>query len=249
MSEIKSVDIKGLLDTYEFPYTLPGSGNELLIKPITTGQMKKILAYEDESDPYIIEEALDKLISDCVLTEDFNIDDLYLQDRFCLLLEIRKVTKGDSYQFNWKCPSCKVENIETLKISELPVKSFNPQDNIIEINNRLKFEVGFPTRGDQKNAIGRVLGRKLSYRERQVEIQTGTFANCVGKVHTPDGVFEDIPFDDKVYILDNAPNESFERFTQWFVDNDFGVDFKREVGCRECGHREKIEIPLSDFFV
>ena len=179
MSDNKTVDIKGLLDTYEFPYTMLSDGKQLLIKPITTGQMKKILAYENENDPYVIEEALDKLISDCVITEDFDVSTTYLQERFALLLEIRKVTKGDSYSFNWKCPKCKVENVESVKVSELPVKQYGCENNVIAINDKLSFEVDFPTRADQKDAINRLKGKKLGYREKQVEVQTGTFA-CIG---------------------------------------------------------------------
>lgn len=249
MSDVQIVDIKGLLDTYEFPYTLPGSGQELLIKPITTGQMKNILAYENENDPYIIEEALDKLISSCVVTADFDINQLYLQDRFSLMLEIRKVTKGDGYTFNWKCPKCAVENVENVSISRLNVKPFNREDNIITINERLKFEVDFPTRGDQKDAINRFKGGKVGYRQKQIEVQMGTFANSVKKVHTPEGEFDEVPFDDKVYILDNITSEVFEKFTNWFKDHEFGVDFEQNLRCVGCAHEEKMDIPLSDFFV
>ena len=249
MSEVQIVDIRGLLDSYEFPYTLPGSGQELLIKPITTGQMKKVLVYEDETDPFVIEEALDKLITDCVTTPDFNVETLYLQDRFSLLLEIRKVSKGDTYQFSWKCPKCKVDNMNGVVISGLDVKPFNREDNIIPINERLKFEVDFPTRADQKDAIHRVKGKPMGYREQQVEVQTGTFANSVKKVHTPEAVLDNIPFDDKVFILDNISSDVFETFTTWFKEHDFGVDFVSDVMCISCQHKEKMDIPLSDFFV
>jgi hypothetical protein len=249
MSEVKTVDIKGLLDTYEFPYTLVGSGQELLIRPITTGQMKKVLAYEDETNPYVVEEALDKLIASCVVNQDFNIDDVYLQDRFSLLLEIRKVTKGDSYQFNYKCKKCGVDNMVTLLLSELPVKPFIREDNVLTINDKLQFEVDFPTRADQKDAVLRVKGRNLPHRENVVEVQTGTFANAIKKVHTPEGVLEDVSFEDKVYILDNISGEVFENFTNWFKDHDFGVEFEKEVTCMSCANKENADIPLSDFFV
>ena len=249
MSEGKIVDIKGLLDTYEFPYTLPGSGEKLLIKPITTGQMKRIMVYEDETDPYAVEEALDKLITDCVVSDGFDISNIYLQDRFSLLLEIRKVTKGDNYEFNWTCPKCKTSNMNAILLSELPVKPFSREGNVLTINERLKFEVDFPTRGDQKLAVKKLAGRKMGYRERQVEVQTGTFANSIKKAHTPDGVMEDISYEDKIYILDNISSTVFEEFTKWFVEHDFGIEFEKEISCNGCENTEKVDIPLSDFFV
>lgn len=249
MSDIKSVDIKGLLDTYEFPYTLLGSGQELLIRPITTGKMKKILAYENETDPYIVEEALDKLITDCVVNKDFNISELYLQDRFALLLEIRKVTKGNSYQFGYKCSQCKLENIKVLDMSELNVKEYNLIDNVIEINDNLKFEVDYPTRGNQITAVSRTKGRKLSPTEKQIDVQLGTFAASIKKVYTPEGVAENVPVEDIIYVLDNITSSRFEVFANWYQVHDFGVEFKTECKCMGCGHDHKMEIPLSDFFV
>lgn len=249
MSDVKSVDIRGLLDIYEFPYTLSGSGRELLIRPITTGQMKRILAYEDETDPYVVEEALDRLISDCVVNKDFDINQLYLQDRFALMLEIRSVTKGNTYQFNYKCPKCRLENVGVVNLSELPVKSLNRDNNVITVSEKLKFEVDFPTRADQKDAVKKTIGKNLSYHEKIVDVQTGTFANAIKRVHTPDEVLENVSFEDKVYILDNISSTVFQQFGNWFKEHDFGVDFTSAVRCGGCGHEEKIDIPLSDFFV
>ena len=249
MSDIKAVDIKGLLDTYEFPYTLPGSGEELLIKPITTGQMKRILVYEDEVDPYIVEEALDKLISSCVVNEDFDIDKLYLQDRFSLMLELRRVTKGDMYEFQYKCPKCRVQNLDSIKISELPVKPLDRGENVITINDKLKFELDFPTRGGQKIAVERARQKNLSNIELAVEAQTGTYASAVTKVHAEEEVLENVSLEDKIFILDNIISDVFDQFTNWFSDKEFGVEFAKDMKCFSCGHEQKMDIPLSDFFV
>lgn len=250
MSELKSVDIKGLLDTYEFPCKLPGSGDELLIKPVTTGQMKKILAYENETDPSIVEDALDRLIESCVLTEGFNINEIYLQDRFYLLMEIRKVSKGASYNFRYRCPVCGVENFKVVNLNDLNVKTFEKCDNIIKISDKLKFEVDFPTRGEQKDAVGKVKKLlNLSPHEKEAEIVLYTFANSVIKVHTPSGIVDDVAFEDKLYILNNISSGVFDEFKKWFGDNDFGLEFKTKVTCTNGDFEKDMDISLSDFFV
>ena len=98
-----TIDFRNYLNVYEFNTTLPGSGEEVTFRPITTGQLKKLLIYENETDPMVIEGALDDLISSCIVNEDFNINDLYLQDRFFLLVEIRKKSKGENYSFQYNC--------------------------------------------------------------------------------------------------------------------------------------------------
>lgn len=249
MSEVKSVDIRSLIDSYEFPCKLPGTDQELLIKPITTGQMKKILAYENETDYFIVEEALDKLVSDCVLTEGFNIDDLYLQDRFFLLLEIRKITKGSSYSFNFKCPKCEVDNLKSFSLDDLVIKDKVVSDYIIKINDGLKLEVDFPTRRNQKDAIIDANERGLKDKEREIEVITSTFAGCIKKAHTKNDVIDEISFSDKIYLLDNITSGKFDEFKSWFEENEFGVDFEILVGCAHCDFEDKQKIPLSDFFV
>ena len=250
MSEDKFVDIRGLLDSYEFPCTLPGSGRTLLIKPITTGQMKKILVYEDETDPHVIEQALDKLISGCVVSDNFDIDDLYLQDRFYLLLEIRKVSKGSSYNFGFKCPKCKFENIRNFSLDDLTNRPMGDSDGMIKINDKMKFKVDFPTRKDQKDAFEKYpVNKKMSDKEREVEIITATFSNCIKEIHTKDGIVSDVPIDDKMYVLDNIPSDVFDSFKQWFVDNGFGIEFKIPVTCGGCDFEKTMDIPLSDFFI
>ncbi|HRR48413.1 MAG TPA: hypothetical protein P5293_00335 [Bacteroidales bacterium] len=114
---------------YEFETVLPGSGKTVKFKPISTGQIKKLLMYENAEDQAVIETALDDVLAGCVLGEDFKIDDLYLQDRFYLLLEIRKATKGNTYQFQTVCPSCGSQSLQTVNLSEMPVK-------VLELNKK-----------------------------------------------------------------------------------------------------------------
>jgi len=249
MSENKSVDVRSLFDSYEFPCTLPGSGEKLLVRPITTGQMKKILIYEDETDVGIVEEALDKLITECVVTEGFNINKLYLQDRFYLLLEIRKISKGSTYNFNFKCPECKLDNIKSFSLDDLNVKKKQEEiDNIIKINSKFSLVIDFPTREDQKAAFNYVKRKKLKGRQREIEMATTLYACCVKKVISTDGDVNNIPLDDKIYILDNLMSSQFDEFKEWFEKNEFGVDFDVEVSCINCDFTAKQSIPLTDFF-
>ena len=103
MSENKLVSH---LNIYNHIFTIPSSKKVVTYKPISTGQMKRLLIYENNKNPLIIEQVLDDLIIGCVITEGFDIDVLTLQDRFDLLIEIRKQSKGNDYTFNFKCPTC-----------------------------------------------------------------------------------------------------------------------------------------------
>jgi len=107
---------------YEFESELPGTGKLVTFKPITTGQIKRLLLYETSEDMDSIEKSLDNIISECVIDEDFDVGELYLQDRFYLLLEIRKATKGNTYSFQSRCSKCESQSAQSVNLSKLEVK-------------------------------------------------------------------------------------------------------------------------------
>lgn len=242
----QNVDLRNLVDNYDFPCTLP-SGIELKIRPITTAKMKRILAYENEKDSLVIEEALDDLIKSCVVNEDFNLDDLYLQDRFFLLIELRKISKGVNYTFNFNCPVCKVENIKTVVLSELEVTPYGVENNIVEFTDKIKFDVSFPTRGNQLTAA-KTVPKTLGESERLADIGMLMYAQCINRVLVDDNEVE-ASLEDKLYLLNNVPTSSFDTFKKWFSDNDFGVNFEFEARCMSGDFTRKTEIPLEGFFV
>lgn len=120
-----SDNFKRYLNFYEWETTLPGSGAKVKYKPITTGQIKRLLLYGEIDDSTSIENALDTLISECVVTEGFNIKEQYLQDRFYLMVEIRNVTKGYKYTFPSNCFMCDSQTHQTVDLSKMVVKKLN----------------------------------------------------------------------------------------------------------------------------
>lgn len=117
-------DFRTMLNPYVFEAKLPGTGEDIKFKPITTRQLKRALLYENVEDIGKVEEALDEIITECVITADFDIDKIYLQDRFFLLLELRKVTKGNMYTFQAICTDCGGQFMQTVNLSDLSVTHY-----------------------------------------------------------------------------------------------------------------------------
>jgi hypothetical protein len=117
-----SSNFKNYLNTFRFDTLLPGSGEKVTFTPLTTGQIKKILLYQTSDEEADVEEALDEMINECVVEpENFEIKDLYIQDRFYLLVELRKATRGATYNFQSICTSCGSQSNQSLNLSDLPV--------------------------------------------------------------------------------------------------------------------------------
>lgn len=246
-----SVNLKNYVNQYEFPFTIPSTADNIVFKPITTGQMKNLLIYEDESVT-TVEKILDDVIKGCVITNGFNLDVLKLQDRFSLLIEIRRKSKGSAYNFETKCIKCGVQGPKGVELDKLENIPFNPDvDKVIKISDSMTIEIDYITRRHQRMASEIVEKTKgLNQNQMLAQIASYTYAFAITKFITPDGDFtqDDVNVADVVDMLDSISEQSYQHINNWFIDNDYGTVFKAEYMCGSCGHKETIDIPVSYFF-
>lgn len=298
-------NFRSYINSYVFETDLPGSGMSVSFKPVTTGQIKKLLLYETTEDPMAIETALDDMITECVVKpEKFDTRSLYLQDRFFLLVEIRKATRGATYQFQTVCTSCGSQSQQNINLSNLPVTKLTKKNKIVEIETKeitsIK-PVSKPKKGklvskidDEDNIEEKpkeekpkdtktvdwdvvVLNDNISVRlvlvtrelqhqafeifkskhvdiekvgeiERTLEMTTLLYALCIKGIITPEGEETDVPLEEKIFLLDNIQQSEQEKISNWFENNDFGIDFSFDTTCAHCGFKERKGVPVENFF-
>jgi len=256
-------DFKKYLNVYEFDTVLPGSGRTVKFKPVTTGQMKELLVYENETSPAVIETALDKLITTSIVDEEFDLLDLYLQDRFFLMLEIRRKTKGDHYQFEFKCPQCGSQVLQSVNLANLPVKVFGEVQNVVELNDNISVELDFVKRRDQVIAYEIVDKHFQNLTPTQQATEAALIANALAirAIITPEGRDDNVSIEDRKFFLEEIPRGEYDLINDWFEKNNFGVDFTFDLTCKHiyapepgkthgvpCGFRQKTDIPMENFF-
>ena len=242
-----------LLNQYDHEHTILETKKTIKIKPITTGQMKAILQYEGSDDPSVVDRILDDIINGCVITEGFNVDDLTLQDRFHLLIGIRKVSKGSEYTFNIKCPMCGVESIQMVNLDDLEITQYPENiDRKIKINNNLTIHLDYIRRGQQKQCVDLVskMG-KLTDSQVMSEVATYMYAFGMIKFETKVGEIKDISIDDRKEFLDNLGADSYDPINNWYEKYDYGIKFKHTVVCKagtKCNFSKEEDIPITGFF-
>lgn len=240
-----------LLNQYDHEHVVMETGKILNIKPITTGQMKAILQYEGSDDPLVVDRILDDLINGCVTTDGFNVDSLTLQDRFDLLIAIRKVSKGSMFTFNIKCPKCGVESIQNVDLDALEVIPYPKDiDRKVKVNNNLTVSFDFIRRGHQKKAVELVDGVDLTENQKRSEIATYLYAFGMTKFETKVGEIKDITIHDKKEFLDNLPASAYDVINDWFEKSNYGTTFKYQLTCKagSCGYKKEESIPITGFF-
>jgi hypothetical protein len=247
-----SSNFRKYLNKYEFKTVLPGSGEEITFRPITTGQMKSLLIHEKEIEMAKIEEILDSLLSECVVKpEDFDITSLYVHDRFYFLIELRKYTRGTIYEFEHICPDCGSQSVQgvdlkTLKIEKLP-KNLK---KVVKIDDNISVRLDFPKRSDQKLAYDILTeAPDINDMQRTAELGTIVSALTIKSIITPEGEDKEVPLDERIFFVESLSTQMYEKIAD-FSSKNFGIDFTTEINCKnkKCKYKKVIDIPPENFF-
>jgi len=240
---------RDLINMYSFTCNLPGTGEEIEFKPVTTGQLKRLLTYENETNPVLQERAIDELIKSSIITEGYNIDDMYVEDRFYFIIQIRKKSKGEVIEFSHDCKECKSQSLIRVNLDDLPVISKKENENPeVELSNGVKVKLKHITRRDQKLISAKSL-KGLKDTKLSAELQTLSTALGIESVTTKEhGEETDIQLADRKYLIENIPMGEFEKLRNWYEDNFFGIDFKYNIVCFHCKNEIKMDITAESAF-
>jgi len=237
------------INTYEFTCNLPGDGNEVKFKPVNTGTLKKLLTYEKETSLLIQEQALDDMILASVLTEDFNINELYLEDRFFLLVELRKKTKGEVLEFSLTCPNCNSQSLQRIDLDKMPVTPLDPEaDNVVDLGNGIKIYLRRLKRKHQKEIHPSMIAQHLTDLQKQAEVQILYHACAIDKVESEGGVDDNLRLSDKKFLLENIPTGEYDKIRDKLDEMSFGVDLAYNTSCRQCDYEQKTMVPIENNF-
>lgn len=245
----KKFDLKSIKSIYEFEAHLPGSGDYVRFKPFTTGQIKKILAFEGEEDPIVISEVINTLLDEVILSEDIHVHDLLTRDREYLLLEIRNKTKGPKWQTEYKCQECKSQNILSVNLEELPTTRL-VQDLVdfeLKIMPTLTINMRFLTVADELEVLTR-LDKSLSDTQKSAELVISMVASSIDSIVVNGKLIADMSFEDKKFFLEELPTSIYHSMTQWLDANSYGTDFKIENPCHSCGNVLELDATPENFF-
>lgn len=250
MSEKKHPIFMDYVNIYEFSCVLPGSKETVVFKPVTTGQIKRLLTYENETNYVIQEQALDDLIISSVLSENFNIDDLYIYDRMFLLMELRKKTKGEVLEFEVTCPECKSQSLNRVNLDALNYKELDNEENhIVDLGNEIKVHLRHVKRGHQKEEIRKNFFPKgMTDNQKAYTFQVLFHACAIDKVETPKGIDENINMKDKIYLIENIPMQQMEMIRDEIDNMSFGWELENKISCVHCKYENVEPIPIQNHF-
>jgi len=248
----KQADFRDYLNVFEFSTKLPGSGEIIRFKPLTMGSLKKLLTFTDEGNSYQTStQIFDEIFSETVLNEDFDPSELYLQDRFFLLIEIRKKTKGETNQYKVNCPECNSQSLRQLDFDQIEIQTRKPDiDYVVKLTDDLSVRMRFPQRKHELEIfdLWEDYKKELEPKVHDTEMSIFLEAQSIDQIITPEGPQKDITIWDKKYLIENIPQPLYMRMDKWLHENRFGPNMEIEIKCSHCDYSIKQNMMALDFF-
>lgn len=197
------------------------------VKPLTFLDEQKILnAKEAKSD--IVSKLLEKSI------EGIEVDELLSMDKMFLLMKVREVSYGDTYEFNITCPACTSEIKTSLNLSEhlnmtqVPDDLADPRE--IDLPKlKVKAEVRFPRSREEIFLLDPEEVYKNMYRF-VVSIDGNTDPVFISKA------------------LKRMHLQDIKKLIAEINKGEYGVNPRFIFECPECSHNETMAIPMDVSF-
>jgi len=234
--------------------TLPSKGilyqdkmpNGIMKIRAMTVKDKKLIAGFRGDGTSLIEMLISRMSVECkVLPED-----MLLQDRVFILLQLRAHSYGDRLAFKMTCPSCKNEFDKEISISKdfdikyLPEDTCEPYD--LELSNGIKFALKFLRAKDEKDIIN-YAGSKKAKTENGDPAYTYRILKHIDSINgikvSQGNQIEALKLIESLEVADE------KELDKAILAKDFGTDFAIELQCPACPRQFKGEIPwIEDFF-
>jgi len=255
VKKVPSKDFKDYLNVFEFDCVLPGTGQTVKFKPLTIGNIKQIASYsEDTPTAGTLTNMFDEILKNSVTSEDFDPLEIYLQDRYFLILEIRKKTKGEVVEYNMTCPGCKSQSRQKIDFETIPVKPKRDDINYdVPITEELTIRLRHLLRNEEKEIydLWDEFKKDNQYEnstEADLDLAVLLEAQSIEDIITPAGIQEGITILDKKYLLENIPQPLYKKVSDWYDKYDFGPEMTIKVKCPHCNFESEQDITNTDFF-
>lgn len=133
------------ISTPIYELELPSTGKKIKYRPFLVREEKILVMALETEDMKQITNAVVQILSDCILTKNFNVSELATFDIEYLFLNVRSKSVGETVEISITCPDdnetqVKVEvDIDSIKVQKNPKHT-----NIIKLDDDLSMRLRYP---------------------------------------------------------------------------------------------------------
>jgi hypothetical protein len=241
------------LDVPIFTTTLVSSGKKIQYRSFTVKEEKMFLMANEADDLEQSITTIKQVLTNCVVTPDFDVDNLPLFDIEYLFLRLRAVSVGEVVNLKYKCnntiPATKEEEEKRcgaivdidLNLMEITPEADVDHDKKIVITENMGIVMKYPTMSLLD------IDKTRTDIDSVIEIAI----KCIDYIYDKDQIYyaKDSTSDELLEFVESLQTKDLEKIKLFFdtmPKMKKSLDFK----CRKCGHEEKIHMEgIQSFFV
>ncbi len=230
------------------------SGRKAFVKPMKVKDKKDILKAIESKDEKLIQKNFDDIVEKYVTLEDKRpLEDLTVQERYQILVAIRRAAAGDEAKLAHQCPKCEHVNRDiSFDMNNIVTKEYvTPSNgNTIEVaNGAIKVILGPIRRETEKKLEKIIFDKKIELMsERQFLMMAGFIEKVV---MTQNDIATEVPMkvEEKIEFFENLRASDLDKITGYIKSTDFGVKLPFKFKCDKCGHTSEEEANVAVFFI
>lgn len=239
------------IDVPIYEVKLTSTNQVVKFRPFLVKEQKLFLMASQSENETDVVESIKQILNNCVLTENFKVEELPIFELEYLFLQLRARSVGEIVNLKYSCNNTVTSetgeektcggvvkcNVNVLNI--VPNKS-EGHSNKIEITEKLGMVMKYPSFKTMEK-----------YESKGDMEYLDLIIDCIDFVYDEEQVFyvKDTPKEELVEFVESMTTKDFEKIEKFFQTmprNYADINFK----CPKCGYVEDIEVEgLQNFFV
>jgi len=198
-----------LIQSPTFAIVQPSTQKEILIRPFLVKEEKILLISKESKEDKDIYAAVKQVVQNCVLSEEFNVENIPVYDLEYLFIKLRAYSVSNIVKFSVEdSDDGIVYDLET-NLDDVEVIFPEGHTNKIMITDTIGVTLKSPTPS---------LSEKLKDLKNFTDILYETILHCIDLVFDNDEIYEwhNYPDDEKAMFLDTLPVESYQKISAFF---------------------------------
>lgn len=229
----------------KYEVIIPSTSKKTTFRPYLVKEEKVLLMASETGDENLIAKATVDLIRSCV-DEQLDEKNITIFDMEYLFCQIRSKSVGESANVILYCndTNCVHENMVSISLDQVQVKTNNLKSNIIDITPDVKIEMRYPS------YYGVVNNEMLYESETEVEKVYHTILSCIKAIQTEDEriLVDNEPYEELVNFVNNMTPDQYQML-QDFVLSSPTVSIDHKWTCEKCNKEQITQLRgLQDFF-
>jgi hypothetical protein len=197
------------LETPVYELEQPSTGETIKYRPFLVKEQKTLMMASESNDDKQVKEALANIINSCTF-EKINPHKVPIFDIEFLFLRIRGKSVGEKVDLSLLCPDDNETRVnKSINLEEIGVNMEVGHTNEIDITDKIKIIMKYPTLDDVTDVIGETDG---------VENLFSLIKRCVHEIHDGEKVYNKVDMSDSELeeFVESLTTEQFENLNKFF---------------------------------